>query len=44
MANFFQVLEMMAIPAAFFVICRYLNVWDDGTSRARSLTRFSNSP
>lgn len=31
MSNFFQVLEMMAVPAAFFLFCRYLNVRNNRT-------------
>ncbi len=32
MSNFFQVLEMMAVPAAFLLFCRYLNLRGDRMS------------
>lgn len=31
MSTFVQALEMMAIPATFFLLCRYLNLRGDGT-------------
>lgn len=31
MSNMFQVLSMMAIPAALFLVCRYLNLRGDRT-------------
>jgi hypothetical protein len=46
MSNMFQLLTMMAVPAAFFVTCRYLNLRGDRAQAAphREIGAMASSP